>query len=126
MGALSSIFERSEVADKRATPLSRRSQPAGMAVAFAFLIVTAIVLYYAKWPVLIIAALIGFFRGLFWQCERYPRTMLVILAIVRGMIGGRRAPKNRNFFGASEPRFDAGNFCLFVAQRSPTKGRGRP
>ena len=89
-----------------------------MAVAFAFLIVTAIVLYYAKWPVLIIAALIGFFRGLFWQCEHYPRTMLVILAIVRGMIGGRRAPKNRNFFGASEP-----GLTLEVAAYLSPKGR---
>ena len=51
---------------------------------FAWLIATAVVMYFAKWPVLVIAALIGFFRGLFWLCERYPRTMLVILALVLG------------------------------------------
>ena len=57
---------------------------------FTFLIVTAVALYYAKWPILLIAALIGFFRGLFWLGERYPRTMLVIAALVRGLMGGRR------------------------------------
>jgi hypothetical protein len=57
---------------------------------FAWLIVTAIVMYYAKWPILVIAALIGIFRGLLWLCERYPRTMLVIMAFVRGLMGGRR------------------------------------
>lgn len=48
------------------------------------------VTYYAKWPILIIAALIGFFRGLYWLCDRYPRTTFVILAIVNGMLGRRR------------------------------------
>jgi hypothetical protein len=57
---------------------------------FAFLIVTAVVMYYAKWPILVIAALVGFFRGLFWLCDRYPRTMFVILAFVKGLMGGRR------------------------------------
>jgi hypothetical protein len=57
---------------------------------FAWLIVTAIVMYYAKWPILLILALVGFYRGLFWLCERYPRTMLVIAALVRGLMGGRR------------------------------------
>jgi hypothetical protein len=58
---------------------------------FAWLIVTAIVMYYAKWPILVIAALVGFFRGQYWLCNRYPRTMFVILTIVRGMMGrGRR------------------------------------
>jgi hypothetical protein len=47
-------------------------------------------MYYAKWPILVIAALVGFFRGLFWLCDRYPRTMFVILAFVKGLMGGRR------------------------------------
>ena len=46
-----------------------------------FLIVTAIALYYAKWPILLIAGAVGFFRGLYWLCDRYPRTMPVIVAI---------------------------------------------
>jgi hypothetical protein len=45
---------------------------------FAFLIVTAIVMYLAKRPILLIAALVGFVRGLFWLCERYARTMFVV------------------------------------------------
>ena len=56
---------------------------------FAFLLVVAVALYYAKWPILIIAALVGFFRGLFWLCHRFPRTMFVIMAIVRGLMGKR-------------------------------------
>ena len=44
---------------------------------FVWLIATAVVMYFAKWPILLILALIGFFRGLFWLCERYPRTMFV-------------------------------------------------
>jgi hypothetical protein len=54
--------------------------------AFAFLIVTAIALYCAKWPILLIAALVGFFRGLYWLCDRYPRTMRVIVAIFWGLM----------------------------------------
>ncbi len=57
---------------------------------FGWLIATAVVMYFAKWPILLIAALVGFFRGLFWLCERYPRTMLVLMAFVRGLMGGRR------------------------------------
>jgi hypothetical protein len=58
---------------------------------FAFLIVTAIVMSFAKWPILLIAALIGFFRGLIWLCQRFPKTMLVVLAIVSGLLSsGRR------------------------------------
>ena len=53
-------------------------------------VIAAVVTYYAKWPILIIAALIGFFRGLYWLCDRYPRTTFVILAIVNGMLGRRR------------------------------------
>ena len=61
--------------------------------AFAFLIVTAVVLYCAKWPILIVAGMVGFFRGLFWLCERYPRTMFVIMVIGRALLAtgrGRR------------------------------------
>lgn len=54
--------------------------------AFAFLIATAIVMYFAKWPILLIAALVGFFRGLYWLCDRYPRTMRVIVAIFWGLM----------------------------------------
>lgn len=81
----------------KAPPLPPQPAPAPMVPTFrnswshfAFLIVTAIVMYYAKWPILFVAGMIGFFRGLFWLCERYPRTMLVIAALVRGLMSGRR------------------------------------
>jgi uncharacterized membrane protein (UPF0136 family) len=70
---------------------------------FAWLTVTAVALYYAKWPILIITGLIGFFRGRQWLSVRFPRTMFVILAIVRGLMGGRRAPKNRNSLALRNP-----------------------
>jgi hypothetical protein len=57
---------------------------------FAFLIVTAVALYYLKWPVLLIAALAGFFIGLNWLCRRFPRTMFVILFIVNALLSSRR------------------------------------
>jgi hypothetical protein len=65
-----------------------RSRPAPTAViapsglqtwhCFAFLIVAAIVWYFMKWP-LIVVAMIGVpFAGFVWLSHRFPRTMLVI------------------------------------------------
>jgi hypothetical protein len=31
---------------------------------FAFLVITAVALYYLKWPILVTAALVGFFHGI--------------------------------------------------------------
>ena len=42
-------------------------------------------MYFAKWPILLIAALVGFFRGLFWLCDRYPKTMFLIIAFLQGL-----------------------------------------
>ena len=38
---------------------------------FAFLLVTAVALYYAKWPVLFIAAAVIVFQGWLWLCRRH-------------------------------------------------------
>jgi hypothetical protein len=54
---------------------------------FAFLIVTAVIYYYAGPLILLIAAIVVFFRGLFWLIERYPRTMIVVLGFLRGLLG---------------------------------------
>jgi hypothetical protein len=56
---------------RQAPPLRPAPTPAPPAAmktwrAFAFLIVTAIALYYLKWPVLIIAGLVGFFWCVDW------------------------------------------------------------
>jgi hypothetical protein len=48
------------------------------------------VLYCAKWLILIVAGMVGFFRGLFWLCERYPRTMFVIMVIGRALLATGR------------------------------------
>jgi len=58
---------------------------------FAFLIVTAIALYYAKWPILIIAAIIGIVRGWTWLTYRFPRTMTAVNLILAELLrSGRR------------------------------------
>ena len=57
--------------------------------AFAFLIVTAVALYFLKWPILIGAALVGFFASYSWLCRRFPRTMFVIGGFIRGLLSRR-------------------------------------
>jgi hypothetical protein len=57
---------------------------------FAFLVLVAILIYFAKGPLLVLAALIGFFIGLSWLCQRFPRTMIVIHGFLSGLLGGRR------------------------------------
>jgi hypothetical protein len=52
---------------------------------FGFLILTAVALYYLKWPLLVPAAIVLLFRGLFFLTERYPRTIFL-----RGPLGGGR------------------------------------
>jgi hypothetical protein len=57
---------------------------------FAWLVATAIALYYAKGPILIIAAIVG----IGWLCNRYPTFGHFVAVFVRGfisgLIGGRR------------------------------------
>jgi hypothetical protein len=57
---------------------------------FVWLIVTAVALYYLKWPVLLIAALVGFVNVWLWLCHRFPRTMWFVSGFLRGLMGGRR------------------------------------
>jgi hypothetical protein len=57
---------------------------------FTFLIVTAIALYYAKGPILVIAAIVGFVVAWSWFCRRYPRTAIFIFGFTRGLLGGGR------------------------------------
>jgi hypothetical protein len=57
---------------------------------FLFLIIAALALYYLKWPLLLIAALTGFFAALYWLTSRFPRTMVVIVGFLSGLLGGGR------------------------------------
>lgn len=57
--------------------------------AFTFLIVTAVALYYAKWPILIIAAVVGLFRLWLWFAVRYPLAAWFIIGFIRGLLGRR-------------------------------------
>ncbi len=54
--------------------------------AFAFLIVTAVVMYYAKWPILIIAAIVGIIQVWALLARRYPKTMWFLLGVFRGLM----------------------------------------
>jgi hypothetical protein len=58
--------------------------------AFSFLIITAVLLYYAKMPILVIAAIVIAINVWLWLCRRYPRTMLFVFWFLRGLLGGRR------------------------------------
>ena len=56
---------------------------------FGFFLLTGVGLAFPKGPLLLLAAIVLFFRALFWLCERYPRTMFVITAILRGFFSRR-------------------------------------
>jgi hypothetical protein len=52
--------------------------------------VVGVLLAFAKGPILVLAALVGFFIGLVWLTSRYPLMMIVIISFCRGLFGGRR------------------------------------
>ncbi|MEY9227723.1 hypothetical protein ABIF66_008838 [Bradyrhizobium japonicum] len=60
--------------------------------AFAFLITVAVLIHYRMhYLILIVAALVLIVRGWAWLCCRFPRTMIVVNAIIIGLLsGGRR------------------------------------
>ena len=66
---------------KAPRPTSQRTVPRALPIwgYLAFLIVTAILLYYAKWPILIIAGIVGLVKGWSWLERRFPRTMRFML-----------------------------------------------
>jgi hypothetical protein len=57
--------------------------------AFAFLIVTAVIYYYAGKLILIIAALYLLLRAWLWLCRRYPLVAWGVLGFCRGLFGRR-------------------------------------
>ena len=69
-----------------------KGRPSGLRAwhCLAFLIVAAVVWYYAKGPLIVIGMLAGFFIGLNWLCRRFPRTTFVILFIVNALLSSRR------------------------------------
>ncbi|KRR21389.1 hypothetical protein CQ14_06990 [Bradyrhizobium lablabi] len=83
-------------ADKPRASKPRRAAPAATAViapsglkswhTCAFLIVTALIWYWLKWPFIIISTLVAVFVGLFWLGQRFPRTMFVIARIINALL----------------------------------------
>ena len=56
---------------------------------FTWLIVTAMVMYYAKGPVLVGAAIVLFILGWLWLCKKFPMTMWFVFGLFRGLFGRR-------------------------------------
>ena len=58
--------------------------------AHAFIIITAVALYYLKWPILIVAAITLFGISAAWMGRRFPLTTIFIIGFLRGLFGSRR------------------------------------
>ena len=59
-------------------------------VYFAWLIVTAIVYYFAGKLILFIVGVVLLVRGWIWLTLRFPRTMFFVNACIAGLLGGGR------------------------------------
>ena len=57
---------------------------------FGFLIITAVVGYFAGKVVLVGAAIWFFVMGWIWLARRFPLTMWFLLGFLRGLMGRRR------------------------------------
>jgi len=57
---------------------------------FAWLLATAVAYYYAKWPPLILAAIVGLIHAWLWFCRRFPMTACFVFVFLRALLGGRR------------------------------------
>ena len=57
---------------------------------FAWLIATAIACYYARGPILVIAAIVFLTMGAAWMGRRFPLTTIFIIGFLRGLFGSRR------------------------------------
>jgi hypothetical protein len=68
---------------------SRAPTTEPFAIYFLFLVATAGAMYYFKWPILLIAAIVGLCQVLLFLCHRYPRTMWFMLGFLRALLGGR-------------------------------------
>lgn len=58
---------------------------------FAWLIITAVLIHYRfHYVILLIAAFVLFVRFYLFLCVRFPLTMLLVTAFLRGLLGGGR------------------------------------
>ncbi|MGY2987744.1 hypothetical protein [Bradyrhizobium sp. USDA 4508] len=56
---------------------------------FAFLIVTALIWYWLKWPIIVFGTMAAIVLGLSWLDHHFPRTMFVITTIIGGLLSRR-------------------------------------
>jgi len=52
--------------------------------------VTAIAMAYAKLPILLVAAIVGFVLAWVTFCRRFPMTAIFLFGFLGGLLGGRR------------------------------------
>ena len=57
---------------------------------FLFLVITAVVWYYAGPPLLVIAAFVGFIWLWASLCRRFPASMFFLTGFLSGLLGGGR------------------------------------
>jgi hypothetical protein len=63
--------------------------------AFAFLVLTAVALYCAKWPILLTAAIVGVVRGWIWLTLRFPKTMTIVNVFLTALLRSGAAGADR-------------------------------
>ena len=54
---------------------------------FAWLVVTAVAGYFAKGPILVVAAIVFLAIGAAWMGRRFPLTTVFIVGFIRGLMG---------------------------------------
>jgi hypothetical protein len=59
-------------------------------IAFGYLLIVGVLLALAKTLTLFVAALVFAVIGWVKLCQRYPRTMFILTAFLRGLLGSRR------------------------------------
>jgi hypothetical protein len=57
---------------------------------FLFLPIVAVLAYYAKGPILVVAAIVFLAIGAAWMGRHCPLTTIFIIGFLRGLFGGRR------------------------------------
>lgn len=55
-----------------------------------FLIVTALIWYALKWPLIVIGTIGAVFWGIHWLEHRFPQTMRVVMSVVDGLLRRQR------------------------------------
>jgi hypothetical protein len=81
-----------------------------------FLVVTATALYFAKWPILVIAALVLLCNGWLWFDSRYPRTPWFLIGFMRGLMGRRWVHRKRCILSTAKTPEASSSYLLALGR----------